>query len=107
MKMKEIRPGGGTCPSAPLDPPMDGTILHVEIPSYADNRCGSRIWSRGPQLLREVADVEEWSHASKASYLQPGSRAHLRVLEDFGFLVLKYEFASILETLFLSFLTSS
>ena len=36
-----------------------------------------------------------------------GSRAHLRVLETFGFLILKYAFSHILETLFLSFLTAS
>ena len=48
----------------------------------------------------------KWSRASKASNLQPGSRAHLRALEAFGFLMLKYAFSHILETLFLSFLTS-
>ena len=35
-----------------------------------------------------------------------GSRARLRALESFGFLMLKYAFSHILETLFLSFLTS-
>ena len=35
-----------------------------------------------------------------------GSRAGLRALEAFGFLMLKYTFSHILETLFLSFLTS-
>ena len=71
-------------------------------------RCGSRIWSRGgAQLLRpKVADVVKRSHAGKASNLQRGSRAHLRALEAFGFLMLKYAFSHILETLFLSFLTS-
>ena len=43
---------------------------------------------------------------SEASNLQPGSRACLRVLETFGFLMLKYAFSHILETLFLLFLTS-
>ena len=38
--------------------------------------------------------------------LQPGSRAYLRALEAFGFLMLKYAFSHILETLSLSFLTS-
>ena len=61
----------------------------------------------GPQLLRpKVADIAKQSHASEASKLQPGSRAHLRALEAFGFLMLKYAFSHILETLFLSFLTS-
>ena len=61
----------------------------------------------GPQLLRlKVADVAKQSRASEASNLRPGSRAPLRALEAFGFLMLKYAFSHILETLFLSFLTS-
>ena len=81
-------------------------MLYQCIPSII--RCGSRIWSRGePQLLRpKVADVAKWSHASEASILRPGSRARLRTLEAFGFLMLKYAFSHILETLFLLFLTS-
>ena len=56
----------------------------------------------GPQVLRpKVADVAKQSHASEAGKLQPGSRAHLRALEAFGFLMLKYAFSHILETLFL------
>ena len=50
------------------------------------------------------SNVAEWSCASKASYLQP---ARLRALEAFEFLMLKYAFSHILETLFLSFLTST
>ena len=71
-------------------------------------RCGSRIWSRGgPQLLRpKVAGVAKRSRASEVSILRPGSRASLRALETFGFLMLKYAFSHILETLFLLFLTS-
>ena len=71
-------------------------------------RCGSRIWSRGgAQLLRpKVADIAKRSCASEASILRPGSRAHLRALEAFGFLMLKYAFSHILETLYLLFLTS-
>ena len=61
----------------------------------------------GAQLLRpKVADIAKWSRVSEASILQPGSRAHLRALEAFGFLMLKYAFSHILETLFLLFLTS-
>ena len=61
----------------------------------------------GPQLQRpKVADVAKRSHASEASNMRPGSRARLRALEAFGFLMLKYAFSHILETLFLSFLTS-
>ena len=56
----------------------------------------------GPQLLRlKVADIVKRSRASEASNLWPGSRAHLRTLEAFGLLMLKYAFSHILETLFL------
>ena len=59
------------------------------------------------QLLRpKVADVVNRSRASEASILRRGSRARLRALEAFGFLMLKYAFSHILETLFLLFLTS-
>ena len=59
----------------------------------------------GAQLLRpKVADIAKRSRTSKASNLWPGSRAHLRALEAFGFLMLKYAISHILETL--SFLTS-
>ena len=61
----------------------------------------------GGQLLRpKVADIAKQSYASEASILRPGSRACLRALEAFGFLMLKYAFSHILETLFLLFLTS-
>ena len=61
----------------------------------------------GAQLLRpKVVHVAKRSRASEASNLWPGSRARLRALEAFGFLMLKYAFSHILETLFLSFLTS-
>ena len=56
----------------------------------------------GPQLLRlKVADVAKQSCTSEASNLRLGSRARLRALEAFGFLMLKYAFSHILETLFL------
>ena len=61
----------------------------------------------GAQLLRpKVADIAKRSRTSEASILRPGSRARLRALEAFGFLMLKYAFSHILETLFLLFLTS-
>ena len=61
----------------------------------------------GGHLLRpKVADVVKQSRASEPSNLHPGSRACLRALEAFGFMMLKYAFLHILETLFLSFLTS-
>ena len=83
-----------------------GIIAKFVIPYNC--RCGSRIWSRGgPQPLRpKVADVAKRSRVSKVSILRPGSRAHLRALEAFGCLMLKYAFSHILETLFLLFLTS-
>ena len=60
----------------------------------------------GPQLLRpKVADIVKWSRVSEASILRLGSRARLRALQAFGFLMLKYAFSHILETLFLLFLT--
>ena len=53
----------------------------------------------GAQLLRpKVADIAKRSRASEASILRLGSRAHLRALEAFGFLMLKYAFSHILET---------
>ena len=59
------------------------------------NRCGSRIQVKGPQLQRpKAANRAEGSHASKASYLWPGSRVHLRALEAFGVLMLKYAFST-------------
>ena len=42
----------------------------------------------------------ESCQCSEVSNLQPGSRACLRALEAFGFLMLKYAFSHILETLF-------
>ena len=43
----------------------------------------------GPQVLRpKVADIVKQSHANKVSNLLPGSRARLRALEAFGFLML-------------------
>ena len=52
-----------------------------------------------------ASEAESCRH-SEASILRPGSRARLRALEAFGFLMLKYAFSHILETLFLLFLTS-
>ena len=52
------------------------------------------------------ASEAESCRRSEASILWPGSRARLRALEAFGFLMLKYAFSHILETLFLLFKTS-
>ena len=68
-----------------------------QIDTDADPGFGQR-----PQVLRpKVADVVKQSRASKVSNLWPGSRACSRALEAFGFLMLKYAFSHILETLFL------
>ena len=75
----------------------DWLCLHEFIPG-ADPEFGQG----GAQVLRpKVADVAKWSCVSKASNLWPGSRARLRALEAFGFLMVKYAFSHILETLFL------
>ena len=77
-----------------------------EVKSYTQVRIQDLV-KGGPQLLRpKVADVAKRSRVSEASILRPGSRARLRALEAFGFLMLKYAFSHILETLFLLFLTS-
>ena len=52
-----------------------------------------------------ASEAESCRH-SEASIVRPGSRALKRALEAFGFLMLKYAFSHILETLFLLFLTS-
>ena len=77
--------------------------LHIDSAAGADPGFGQG----GPQLLRpKDADIAKRSRTSEASILQLGSRARLRALEAFGFLMLKYVFSHILETLFLLFLTS-
>ena len=54
----------------------------------------------GSQLVRlNIADIVQHSHVREASYLWLGSRDHLRTLEAFGFLMLKYAFSHILNTL--------
>ena len=82
-------------------PPIKQIYREVSLEPYpgADPGFGQ---GGGPQVLRpKVADIAKQSHASEASNLQPGSKAHLRALEAFWFLMLKYAFSHILETLFL------
>ena len=88
------------------------------FPAISTNSCSHRKKPLGsvqiqdlvkgePQLLRpKLADLVKRSRVSQASNLQQESRTRLRALETFGFLMLKYAFSHILETLFLSFLTS-
>ena len=59
-----------------------------------------------PASEAESCRHSEAESRERASILRPGSRARLRALEAFGFLMLKYAFSHILETLFLLFLTS-
>ena len=78
--------------------PHSPTISSLCITAGANPGIGQG----GPQVLRpKVADVAKWSHAREVSNLRPGSRARLRTLEAFGFLMLKYTFSHILGTLFL------
>ena len=76
-------------------------ILQFSIPLQAKIQDFVKGGGGGPQLLRQnVADVAKQSHMSKVSHMRLGSRACLRDLEAFGFLILKYAFSHILETLF-------
>ena len=71
-------------------------------------RCGSRIWSRGVPASEadscRRSEVE--SHVAKRAFCGRGPGPAYRALEAFGFLMLKYAFSHILETLFPLFLTS-
>ena len=73
---------------------LNGTGIHAGVdPEFGQG---------GSQVLRpKVADIAKQSHVSEVSNLWPGSRACLRALEAFGFLMLKYAFSHILEILFL------
>ena len=66
--------------------------LHIDV---MGSTSGSRIWSRGGprKFLRDFADIEKQSQASKASQYWPGSRARLRALEALAFLTVKYAFS--------------
>ena len=55
-----------------------------------------------PASETKVAHIVKWSHTSRESNLPLGFRAHLRALEAFGFLMLKYAFSYILENSFFS-----
>ena len=82
----------------------DSALLHRQLSASEAGAPLDKILDPhlGPQVLRpKVADIAKWSRVSEVSNLRPGSRAHLRALEAFGFLMLKYAFSHILETLFL------
>ena len=79
---------GARCP--------EGTVC---VSAYAGADPG--FGQGGPQVLRpKGTDVAKRSHMSEASNLQWGSSALKWALEAFGFLMLKYAFSHILETLF-------
>ena len=57
---------------------------------------GGALGAEAESCRRSEAELRERSEQFAA-----GARAHLRALEAFGFLMLKYAFSHILETLFL------
>ena len=59
-----------------------------------------------PASAAESCRRSEAESRERSEQYAAGSRALKRALEAFGFLMLKYAFSHILETLFLSFLTS-
>ena len=62
---------------------------------------------RGKLVRPKIVHVAKQSHISEMSHFRPGSRAHLRTLKALDFLVLKYVFSNILQTLFSHFMTFS
>ena len=60
----------------------------------------------GPASEAESCRHSEAESRERSEHSAAGSRTHLRAREAFGFLMLKYAFSHILETLFLLFLTS-
>ena len=91
--------GGGKC--------KEVTYLEFRILVVVEEVRIQDLVRGGPQLLRpKVADVTKRSHASEVSNLWLGSMALNRALDSLGFLMLQYAISHILETLFLSFLTS-
>ena len=81
------------------------TIKSKQTPEQDKQHSGadSGFGQEGTLLRLKVAHLVEQNHASKVSYLWLGSRASLRALEAFGFLMLKYAFSYILENLFSNF----
>ena len=93
-----------TLTTSPFGFKFDYVVFCLETILSCLVRCGSRISSRGAQLLSpKVADVAKRSHASKVSNVWPESSACLRVPEAFGFLMFKYAFLHIPETFFSNF----
>ena len=89
--------------------PLLNLILEVQFNTYIEvgvnivSGADPEFGQRGQLLRLKVTKAAEQSCVSKASYMWPGSRACLRTLEVFGFLMLKYALSHILQTLFLSF----
>ena len=107
------RAGGGGKYSTGLKPKLCKSSMRTSnigegllFWSFIQVRIQDLVKGRSQLLRPKIADVAKRSRASEASNLWPGSRALKRALEAFGFLMHKYAFSHILETLFLSFLTS-
>ena len=91
---------GGPC-TGPL-PHSPDVVKLIQLGSHCTGQVRIQDLVKGGA---PASEAESCRH-SEASNLWPGSRAWLRALEAFGFLMLKYAFSHILETLFLSFVTS-
>ena len=78
---------------------MQNTPLPPELDFLWRTLCGGLMCGNSgvDPGFGQVADKAKQSHTSDGSSVWPGSRP----LEAFGFLMLKYAFSHILETLFL------
>ena len=78
----------------------EGKVLHDKISfpggggGGASSTSGSSIWSGGGRIFFwDFANIAKQNWVSEVSQYQPGSRAHLRVLEALEFLTIKYAFS--------------
>ena len=78
---------------------MKCTCIYPDLDFH--DRCGSRIWSRGAPASEAESCRRSGAESCERSKLSAaGVQGHLRALEAFEFLVLKYAFSHILEPLF-------
>ena len=77
------------------------TTQFKEINRFCNHLVHPPLWKK-----QYGETMTSWILLSPAVSRQKCGRARLRALEAFGFLMLKYAFSHILETLFLLFLTS-
>ena len=87
-----MRPLSGPVQTSPLAPPPPHTWTQVRIQDLVKG---------GP-----ASEAKSCRHSEVELRKRSELKASLRALEAFGFLMLEYAFSHILETLFLSFLTS-